>query len=210
MEEHCIGMCQRQRKWYLSFEAWGQRVAGKIDENEYKKVIQNHLGAGACGMYTANTMASAIEALGMSLPFSSSNPAVSQEKIQDCKAVGVAMRQLIVKDLKPLDIVTKKSLENALRLIAILGGSTNAVLHFLAIAHAADINLTIDDFQKISDSTPFLADLKPSGKYLMKDLHAIGGIPAVLKFMLENNLLNGDCMTVTGKTLAENLLMLIV
>ena len=190
-----------------AFEAWGQKVAGKIDENEYKKVIQNACpGAGACGgMYTANTMASAIEALGMSLPFSSSNPAVSQEKIQDCKAVGVAMRQLIVKDLKPLDIVTKKSLENALRLIAILGGSTNAVLHFLAIAHAADINLTIDDFQKISDSTPFLADLKPSGKYLMKDLHAIGGIPAVLKFMLENDLLNGDCMTITGKTLAENL-----
>ena len=190
-----------------AFEAWGQKVAGKIDENEYKEVIQNACpGAGACGgMYTANTMASAIEALGMSLPFSSSNPAVSQEKIQDCKAVGVAMRQLIVKDLKPLDIVTKKSLENALRLIAILGGSTNAVLHFLAIAHAADINLTIDDFQKISDSTPFLADLKPSGKYLMKDLHAIGGIPAVLKFMLENDFLNGDCMTVTGKTLAENL-----
>ena len=190
-----------------AFEAWGQKVAGKIDENEYKKVIQNACpGAGACGgMYTANTMASAIEALGMSLPFSSSNPAVSQEKIQDCKAVGEAMRQLIVKDLKPLDIVTKKSLENALRLITILGGSTNAVLHFLAIAHAADINLTIDDFQKISDSTPFLADLKPSGKYLMKDLHAIGGIPAVLKFMLENDLLNGDCMTITGKTLAENL-----
>ena len=190
-----------------AFEAWGEKVAGKIDENEYKKVIQNACpGAGACGgMYTANTMASAIEALGMSLPFSSSNPAVSQEKIEDCKAVGVAMRQLIVNDLKPLDIVTEKSLENALRLIAILGGSTNAVLHFLAIAHAANINLTIDDFQKISDSTPFLADLKPSGKYLMKDLHAIGGIPAVLKFMLENDLLHGDCMTVTGNTLAENL-----
>ena len=190
-----------------AFEAWGEKVAGKIDENEYKKVIQNACpGAGACGgMYTANTMASAIEALGMSLPFSSSNPAVSQEKIEDCKAVGVAMRQLIVNDLKPLDIVTEKSLENALRLIAILGGSTNAVLHFLAIAHAANINLTIDVFQKISDSTPFLADLKPSGKYLMKDLHAIGGIPAVLKFMLENDLLHGDCMTITGKTLAENL-----
>ena len=190
-----------------AFEAWGEKVAGKIDENEYKKVIQNACpGAGACGgMYTANTMASAIEALGMSLPFSSSNPAVSQEKIEDCKAVGVAMRQLIVNDLKPLDIVTEKSLENALRLIAILGGSTNAVLHFLAIAHAANINLTIDDFQKISDSTPFLADLKPSGRYLMKDLHSIGGIPAVLKFMLENDLLHGDCMTITGKTLAENL-----
>ena len=190
-----------------AFEAWGEKVAGKIDENEYKKVIRNACpGAGACGgMYTANTMASAIEALGMSLPYSSSNPAVSQEKIEDCKAVGVAMRQLIEKDLKPLDIVTKKSLENALRLIAVLGGSTNAVLHFLAIAHAADIDLTIDDFQKISDSTPFLADLKPSGKYLMKDLHAIGGIPAVLKFMLENDMLHGDCKTITGKTLAENL-----
>lgn len=190
-----------------AFEAWGEKVAGKINEKEYKKVIQNACpGAGACGgMYTANTMASAIEALGMSLPYSSSNPAVSKEKIEDCKAVGVAMRQLVEKDLKPMDIVTKKSLENALRLIAVLGGSTNAVLHFLAIAHAADINLTLDDFQKISDTTPFLADLKPSGKYLMKDLHAIGGIPAVLKFMLENDMLHGDCMTITGKTLAENL-----
>jgi dihydroxy-acid dehydratase len=190
-----------------AFEAWGEKVAGKINEKEYKKVIQNACpGAGACGgMYTANTMASAIEALGMSLPFSSSNPAVSKEKIEDCKAVGVAMRQLVEKDLKPLDVVTKKSLENALRLIAVLGGSTNAVLHFLAIAHAADINLTLNDFQKISDTTPFLADLKPSGKYLMKDLHAIGGIPAVLKFMLENDMLHADCMTITGKTLAENL-----
>ena len=190
-----------------AFEAWGEKVAGKIDENEYQKVIRNACpGAGACGgMYTANTMASAIEALGMSLPYSSSNPAVSKEKIEDCKAVGVAMKHLIEKDLKPLDIVTKKSLQNALRLIAVLGGSTNAVLHFLAIAHAANIDLTIDDFQKISDTTPFLADLKPSGKYLMKDLHAIGGIPAVLKFMLENDMLHGDCMTITGKTLAENL-----
>lgn len=190
-----------------AFEAWGEKVAGKIDQDEYKKVIRNACpGAGACGgMYTANTMASAIEALGMSLPYSSSNPAVSQEKIEDCKAVGQAMRLLIEKDLKPLDIVTKKSLENALRLIAVLGGSTNAVLHFLAIAHAAGIDLTIDDFQKISDTTPFLADLKPSGKYLMKDLHAIGGIPAVLKFMMENDMLHGDCMTITGKTLAENL-----
>jgi dihydroxy-acid dehydratase len=190
-----------------AFEAWGEKVAGKIDENEYQKVIRNACpGAGACGgMYTANTMASAIEALGMSLPYSSSNPAVSKEKIEDCKAVGVAMKHLIEKDLKPLDIVTKKSLQNALRLIAVLGGSTNAVLHFLAIAHAANIDLTIDDFQKISDTTPFLADLKPSGKYLMKDLHAIGGIPAVLKFMLENDMLHADCMTITGKTLAENL-----
>ena len=190
-----------------AFEAWGEKVAGKIDENEYKKVIKNACpGAGACGgMYTANTMASAIEALGMSLPYSSSNPAVSKEKIEDCKAVGAAMKHLIENDLKPLNIVTKKSLENALRLIAVLGGSTNAVLHFLAIAHAANIDLTIDDFQKISDTTPFLADLKPSGKYLMKDLHAIGGVPAVLKFMLENEMLLGDCMTITGKTMGENL-----
>jgi dihydroxy-acid dehydratase len=190
-----------------AFEAWGEKVAGKIDENEYKKVIRNACpGAGACGgMYTANTMASAIEALGMSLPYSSSNPAVSKEKIEDCKAVGLAMKHLIENDLKPLNIVTKRSLENALRLIAVLGGSTNAVLHFLAIAHAAKIDLTIDDFQKISDTTPFLADLKPSGKYLMKDLHAIGGVPAVLKFMLENEMLHGDCMTITGKTMEENL-----
>ena len=190
-----------------AFEAWGEKVAGKIDEKEYKEVIRNACpGAGACGgMYTANTMASAIEALGMALPYSSSNPAISDEKIADCKAVGKSIRRLIEKDLKPLDIVTKKSLENALRLISVLGGSTNAVLHFIAIAHAAKIELNIDDFQKISDKTPFLADLKPSGKYLMKDLHAIGGIPAVLKFMLENEMLHGDCMTVTGKTLAENL-----
>jgi dihydroxy-acid dehydratase len=156
-------------------------------------------------MYTANTMASAIEALGMALPYNSSNPAVSNEKQEECHAIGLAMQHLIEQDLKPLDIVTRKSLENALRLIAVLGGSTNAVLHFLAIAKAADIPLTLDDFQKISDTTPFLADLKPSGKYLMKDLHEIGGVPAVLKFMLQNNMLHGDCMTVTGKTLAENL-----
>ena len=190
-----------------AFEAWGEKVAGTIDEKEYKSVIQNACpGAGACGgMYTANTMASAIEALGMALPFNSSNPAVSKDKQDECQAVGTAMQHLIAKDLKPLDIVTRKSLENALRLIAVLGGSTNAVLHFLAIAKAANITLTIDDFQRISDTTPFLADLKPSGKYLMKDLHQIGGVPAVLKFMLQHGMLHGDCMTVTGKTLAENL-----
>jgi dihydroxy-acid dehydratase len=190
-----------------AFEAWGEKVAGKIDEQEYKNVIRNACpGAGACGgMYTANTMASAIEAMGMSLPYSSSNPAVSPEKIEDCKAAGRAMRLLIEKDIKPRDIVTPKALENALRIIAVLGGSTNAVLHLLAIAHAADIDLSIDDFQKISDTTPFLADLKPSGKYLMKDLHAIGGVPGVLKFMLDNKMLHGDCMTITGKILAENL-----
>ncbi len=190
-----------------AFEAWGEKVAGTIDEKEYKSVIQNACpGAGACGgMYTANTMASAIEALGMALPYNSSNPAVSKDKQDECQVLGTAMQQLLAKDLKPLDIVTRKSLENALRLIAVLGGSTNAVLHFLAIAKAANITLTIDDFQRISDTTPFLADLKPSGKYLMKDLHQIGGVPAVLKFMLQNGMLHGDCMTVTGKTLAENL-----
>jgi dihydroxy-acid dehydratase len=190
-----------------AFEAWGEKVSGKIDENEYKNVIKNACpGAGACGgMYTANTMASAIEALGMSLPYNSSNPAISDDKISECNQIGSAMKLLIEKDIKPSDIVTKKSLENALRLITVLGGSTNAVLHFLAISRAANLSLTIDYFQEISDSTPFLANLKPSGKYLMKDLHKIGGVPSVLKYMLENKMLHGDCMTVTGKTLEENL-----
>ena len=190
-----------------AFEAWGEKVAGTIDEKEYKNVIKNACpGAGACGgMYTANTMASAIEALGMAIPYNSSNPAISREKNLECQEVGLYLLNLLQKDLKPRDIVTRKSLENALRLIAILGGSTNAVLHFLAIAKSAGIDLTIDDFQRISDTTPFLADLKPSGKFLMKDLHAVGGVPAVLKFMLNNDLLHGDCLTVTGKTLAENL-----
>ena len=190
-----------------AFEAWGEKVSGKIDENEYKCVIKNACpGAGACGgMYTANTMASAIEALGMSVPFSSSNPAKSSDKINECNSLGDTLETLIKKNILPSQIVTKKSIENALRLISVLGGSTNAVLHFLAIAKAANINLTLNDFQSISDKTPFLADLKPSGKYLMKDLHKVGGIPAVLKFMLENKMLHGDCLTVTGKTLAENL-----
>ena len=190
-----------------AFEAWGEKVSGKIDENEYKCVIKKACpGAGACGgMYTANTMASAIEALGMSVPFSSSNPAKSSDKINECNSLGDTLDTLIKKNILPSQIVTKKSIENALRLISVLGGSTNAVLHFLAIAKAANINLTLNDFQSISDKTPFLADLKPSGKYLMKDLHKVGGIPAVLKFMLENKMLHGDCLTVTGKTLAENL-----
>ena len=190
-----------------AFEAWGEKVAGKIDETEFKNVIKNACpGPGACGgMYTANTMASAIEALGMSLPFNSSNPATSQNKIDECKEIGNSIKSLIENDIKPLDIVTLKSFENALRLVTVLGGSTNAVLHFLAIAKAANIDVSIDYFQQISDSTPFLANLKPSGKYLMKDLHEIGGIPSVLKYMLENNMINGDCLTVTGKTIEENL-----
>ena len=190
-----------------AFEAWGEKVSGKIDNKEYKNVIKNACpGAGACGgMYTANTMASAIEALGMSLPYNSSNPALSDEKVNECAEIGSAMKLLIEKDIKPSDIVTKKSLENALRLITVLGGSTNAVLHFLAISRAANLDLSIDYFQEISDSTPYIANLKPSGKYLMKDLHKIGGVPSVLKYMLENNMLNGDCMTVSGKTIEENL-----
>ncbi|MFT6502253.1 MAG: dihydroxy-acid dehydratase [Crocinitomicaceae bacterium] len=190
-----------------AFEAWGQKNAGKIEESEYQSVIEKACpGAGACGgMYTANTMASAIEALGMALPFNSSNPALSEDKKTESVRAGEALRLLLERDIKPLDIVTKKSIENAVRLITVLGGSTNAVLHFLAIASTAEIDFTLDDFQRISDTTPFLADLKPSGKYLMEDVHEIGGIPAVLKYLLEEGLLHGDCLTVTGKTLAENL-----
>ena len=191
-----------------AFEAWGSKVAGTMEESEFKSIVKKSIpGAGACGgMYTANTMASAIEALGMSLPFNGSNPAGSDAKKLESVKAGEAMRLLLEKDIKPLDIVTRKSLENAVRLVTILGGSTNAVLHFLAIARSAQINFTLKDFQDISDNTPFLADLKPSGQYLMEDLHAVGGIPAVLKYLLKKGLLHGDCLTVTGKTLAENLL----
>ncbi|MEL6989262.1 MAG: dihydroxy-acid dehydratase, partial [Bacteroidota bacterium] len=201
--------CHKNKKLDVvsAFEAWGEKVASTIDEVEYKNVIKKACpGAGACGgMYTANTMASAIEAMGMSLPYNSSNPAMSQDKTAECARVGAAMRHLIENDIKPSDIVTRNSLENAIRLVTVLGGSTNAVLHFLAIAKAAQIHFTLDDIQHISDTTPFLADLKPSGRYLMEDLHKVGGVPAVLKYMLSQNMLHGDCMTVTGKTLAENL-----
>ena len=190
-----------------AFEAWGSKVAGTMEESEFKSIVKKACpGAGACGgMYTANTMASAIEALGMSLPYNASNPAKSNQKTEESIAAGRAMKHLLKDDIKPLDIVTKKALENAIRLVTVLGGSTNAVLHFLAIARAADVEFTLEDFQRISDSTPFLADLKPSGKHLMEDVHAVGGIPAVLKYLLEKGLLHGDCLTVTGKTLAENL-----
>ncbi len=190
-----------------SFEAWGAKVAGNMGEEEYQEIIENAVpGAGACGgMYTANTMASAIEALGMSLPYNSSNPALSKDKTKESEAAGKQVVELLKLDLKPSDIVTRKSLENALTLVTVLGGSTNAVLHFLAIADAARVHFPIDDFQKISDQTPFLADLKPSGKYLMEDLHKVGGTPAVLKYLLEKGMIHGDCLTVTGKTLAENL-----
>ncbi len=201
--------CFKDRKLDIvsAFEAWGEKVAGTMNESDYKSVIQNACpGAGACGgMYTANTMASAIEALGMAMPYNSSNPALGDAKKADCVKSGKALRHLLENDIKPSDIITRKSFENAVRLLTLLGGSTNAVLHFLAIAKAAGVDFTLDDFQKISDTTPFLADLKPSGKYLMEDLHRVGGTPAVLKFMLENGMLHGDCMTVTGKTLEENL-----
>jgi len=201
--------CHKGRKLDIvsAFEAWGSKVAGTIEDDEYQSIIEKACpNAGACGgMYTANTMASAIEALGMTLPFNSSNPANSELKKQESLKAGESLRNLIEKDLKPSDIITKKSIENAIRLITILGGSTNAVLHFLAIARAANIDFSLKDFQDISDTTPFLADLKPSGQYLMEDLHEVGGIPAVLKYLYKKGLLHGGCLTVTGKTLAENL-----
>ena len=190
-----------------AFEALGKKINNTISEEDFKGVIKNACpGAGACGgMYTANTMASAIEALGMSLPYSSSNPALSNEKSQECLEAGKAIKVLLEMDIKPKDIMTKKAFENAMTMVTVLGGSTNAVMHLIAMAHAVDIELTLEDFQRISDKTPLLADLKPSGKYLMEDLHAVGGIPAVMKYLLKNNLLHGDCLTVTGKTVAENL-----
>jgi len=190
-----------------TFEALGQKIVGKIDNDEYQGIIEHACpGAGACGgMYTANTMSSAIEAMGMSLPYSASNPANSENKTAECIAAGKAARTLLEKDIKPRDIVTRESLRNAFKLVTVLGGSTNAVLHFLAIASAFEIAFDLNDIQEISDKTPFLADLKPSGKYLMEDLHQIGGTPAVLKFMLDEKMINGDCLTVTGKTIAENL-----
>jgi len=190
-----------------AFEALGQKIAGEISEEDFNGVIKNSCpGAGACGgMYTANTMSSAIEALGMSLPYSSSNPALSREKQKECLEAGKYIKILLEKDIKPSDIMTRKAFENALRLIVILGGSTNAVLHFIAMAKSVGISVTQDDFQKMSDITPVLADLKPSGKYLMQDLHEHGGTPAVMKYLLEEGLLHGDCLTVTGKTVAENL-----
>ena len=191
-----------------AFEAWGENVAGKIDNKEFKSIVKNACpGAGACGgMYTANTMASAIEAMGMTLPYNSSNPATSIEKKEECFKVGNILKNLLVSDIKPRDIVTRKSIINAVKVITVLGGSTNAVLHLLAIAKSAEIDFTIDDFHKTCDSTPFLADLKPSGKYLMEDLHNIGGVPAVMKYMLDNGYLDGGCLTITGKSLNENLI----
>ena len=190
-----------------AFEALGQKIAGQLSEADFKGIVQHACpGAGACGgMYTANTMAAAIEALGMSLPYSSSNPALSDEKKAECLAAGKAIRHLLEKDIKPSDIMTRAAFDNAITVIMVLGGSTNAVLHLIAMAHSVGIALTQDDIQAISDKTPVLADFKPSGKYLMQDLHQHGGLPAVMKYLLEKGLLNGACLTVTGKTLAENL-----
>jgi dihydroxy-acid dehydratase len=190
-----------------AFEALGKKFNNTITSDDFKGVIKNACpGAGACGgMYTANTMSSAIEALGMSLPYSSSNPALSPEKKQECVDAGKAIRILLEKDIKPRDIMTYKAFENAITIIAVLAGSTNAVMHIIAMAHSVGIEITLDDFQRISDKTPILADLKPSGKYLMEDLHAVGGVPGVMKYLLKEGFLHGDCLTVTGKTLAENL-----
>ena len=190
-----------------AFEALGQKISGQIDEQEFKEIIKAAIpGAGACGgMYTANTMASSIEAMGFALPYNSSIPAENPHKEDETERVAQAIKNLITRDLKPLDIISKKSIENAVAMVNALGGSTNAVLHYLAIAHAAGIEFTLEDFQRVSDRTPLLADLKPSGEYLMEDVHGVGGTPAVMKYLLEKGLLHGDCLTVTGKTLAENL-----
>ena len=201
--------CHKNKKLDIvsAFEAWGGNVSGKIDNNEYRSIIKKSCpGSGACGgMYTANTMASSIEALGMSMPYSSSIPANDDQRKNISKEAGKAIKLIIEQDIKPLDIINKKSIENAVTTVVALGGSTNAVLHFLAIARAAKIDFTLDDFQRISDKTPFIADLKPSGKYLMEDLHEIGGIPIVLKYLLDSGFLHGDCLTITGKSLKENL-----
>jgi dihydroxy-acid dehydratase len=190
-----------------AFEALGQKIAGTITEEDFRCVVKASCpGAGACGgMYTANTMAAAIEALGMSLPYSSSNPAISEEKKKECLQAGKAIRHLLEKDIKPKDIMTRKAFENAITVIMALGGSTNAVLHLIAMAKSVDVVLSQDDFQTISNKVPVLADFKPSGKYLMQDLHQHGGIPAVMKYLLQQGFLHGDCLTVTGKTVAENL-----
>lgn len=190
-----------------AFEALGKKIAGQLDEADFKGIVMHSCpGAGACGgMYTANTMSSAIEALGMSLPYSSSNPALSEDKKRECDEAGKAIRILLEKDIKPSDIMTRKAFENALTIIVALGGSTNAVLHMIAMAHSIGLTLTQDDVQATSNKVPVIADFKPSGKYLMEDLHKVGGVPMVMKYLLKKGLIHGDCMTVTGKTVAENL-----
>ncbi len=190
-----------------AFQSYGEYLSGRIDEDTRRAVVRHACpGPGACGgMYTANTMASAIEALGMSLPYSASTPAVDPRKREECYAAGAAIRRLLEADIKPRDIMTRAAFENAMVVVMALGGSTNAVLHLIAMARAVDVPLTLDDFQRVSDRVPFIADLKPSGRYVMEDLHRVGGTPAVMKYLLEAGLLEGDCLTVTGRTLAENL-----
>ena len=190
-----------------AFQCYGEYIMGKINEEERKAIVRYSCpGAGACGgMYTANTMASAIEALGMSLPYSASTPAEDPDKLQECFDAGRAICHLLEQDIKPRDIMTRKAFENAISVVMALGGSTNAVLHLIAMARSVDVELNLDDFQRISERVPFLADLKPSGQYVHEDLHRVGGTPGVMKLLLENGLLHGDCLTVTGKTLAENL-----
>ena len=190
-----------------AFQSYGEFISERIDEPSRSAIVRSACpGPGACGgMYTANTMASAIEALGMSLPYSSSTPAVDPQKTDECVRAGAAIKNLLELDLKPRDIMTRAAFENAMVLVTVLGGSTNAVLHLIAMARAVDVTLDIDDFQAVSDRTPYLADLKPSGSYVMEDLHKVGGVPAVMKFLLENGMIDGECMTVTGKTMAENL-----
>ena len=190
-----------------AFEALGEKIAGKLDEKDFKEIVKRSCpGAGACGgMYTANTMAAAIEAMGMSLPYSSSYPAISKEKKQECHDAGKYIRLLLERDIKPRDIMTREAFENAITVIIALGGSTNAVLHMIAMARSVNVELTIDDFQTFSDKVPLIADFKPSGKYLMEDLHNRGGVPAVMKYLFKKGLLHGHCLTVTGNTLSENL-----
>jgi dihydroxy-acid dehydratase len=190
-----------------AFQCYGQFLAGAIDEAQRRSIVRRSCpGAGACGgMYTANTMATAIEALGMSLPYSSSTPAVEPEKLAECRRAGQAIRTLMERDIKPRDIMTRAAFENAMVLVMALGGSTNAVLHLIAMARAVNVPLSIDDFQRVSDRIPYLADLKPSGKFVQEDLHRVGGTPAVMKYLLEKGLIQGDCLTVTGRTIAENL-----
>ena len=190
-----------------AFQSYGELIAERIDDEGRLDIVRNACpGAGACGgMYTANTMASAIEALGMSMPYSSSTPATDPGKLEECFSAGAAIRNLLELNLLPADIMTRDAFDNAIAITMVLGGSTNAVLHLIAMARAAGVSLTIDDFQAVSDRTPFLADLKPSGRYVMADLHKVGGTPAVMKLLLDNGALNGDCLTVTGKTIADNL-----
>ncbi|MCY4155155.1 MAG: dihydroxy-acid dehydratase [Gammaproteobacteria bacterium] len=190
-----------------AFQSYGEFISGRINEQSRRAIVRAACpGAGACGgMYTANTMASAIEALGMSLPYSSSTPAVDPQKLEECVQAGAAIKKLLELDLKPRAIMTRAAFENAMVMVTVLGGSTNAVLHLIAIARAAEVALTVDDFQAVSDRTPYLADLKPSGRYVMEDLHQVGGVPAVMKYLLEHDMIDGSCMTVTGRTVAENL-----